>query len=158
MGCLSYFLRLKIKGQIQPLAEKVDWSVDQKSVPREHPFRDSMLRREEPDLPQHPRGNFLCWSVWCLLEKLIMQSWYPRAFLGHLLYPQPIHRGAVTNGMKIRSYCILKQCWIINKKAISIWAVQVYQSYQDHLYPQPLHLSGRSSRATSQTRTALASI
>lgn len=35
---------------------------------------------------------------------------------------------------------------------------QVYQSYQDHLYPQPLHLSGRSSRATSQTRTALASI
>lgn len=82
----------------------------------------------------------------------------PKSILGHLLYPQPIHRGAVTNGMKISSYCILKQSWVINKKAISIWALQVYQSHQDHLYPQPPHLSGRNSRATSQTRTALASI
>lgn len=104
------FLRFNIRRQILPLEEKVYGSVDQARGLGKHSYRSPSppwLRREqEPDLPQHSTGHFLRCPAQHLLEKLIIQNWYPRAFSGEPVHPQPI-----PCAMKISSHCILKQSW-----------------------------------------------
>lgn len=106
-------------------------------------------QEEATELPQHSRGNFLCCTAWCLLEKLMMWNRYPRALLGHPSHPPPIPRVGCCQWNKDQ----------IMLRSETIWMTKQRDRFHHELpnlpEPQgPSSLSGSSSRANLSTRAA----